>query len=204
METVNMSKLSRRHLMSGAALACAAALAGCASAPSVQVEIDREADFSRYKTFGFASPLGTDKSGYASLVSQYLKAATQRELEARGLKLVAASPQLLVNFNAALNEKLRVDTTPTATMSVGVGRGYYGYRAGMYSAWPLYADRTTVTPYNEGTLNIDLADTVRKQLVWEGVVTGSVTQKNLDNLQVSVDAAVAAAFAKYPVAKPAP
>jgi hypothetical protein len=87
-------------------------------------------------------------------------------------------------------------------MAVGVGRGYYGYRAGMYSAWPAYADQTTVTQYKEGTLNIDVVDVARKQLVWEGVVTESVTQKTLDNIQLAIDTAVAAAFAKYPIPGP--
>ena len=72
----------------------------------------------------------------------------------------------------------------------------------MYGAWPMYVDQTTVTPYTEGTLNIDVVDASRKQLVWEGLVTSSVTQKTLDNVQPSLDAAVAAAFAKYPLPGP--
>jgi hypothetical protein len=175
--------------------------AGCATGPQVRVDYDRSADFGAYKTFDFASPLGTDKGGYQSLVSQYLKSATQRELEARGMRLDKQAPQLLVNFNAALNEKLRVSTAPTTVMTVGVGRGYYGYRAGVYGAWPLYVDQTTVTPYTEGTLNIDVVDTARKQLVWEGVVNGTVTQKTLDDAQPAIEAAVSAAFAKYPLAR---
>ena len=107
-----------------------------------------------------------------------------------------------MDFNAALNDKLRVTTVPTMTVGVGVGRGYYGYRAGMYSAWPLYADQTMVTQYSEGTLNIDVVDAVHKQLVWEGVVTDSVTQEMLDDVKAAVDAAVAAAFAKYPIPGP--
>jgi hypothetical protein len=183
------------------AMACLMTL-GCATAPEVRVDYDRTAEFGQYKTFGFASPLGTDRGGYQSLVSEYLKSATQRELEARGMRLDNGAPQLLVNFNAALNEKLRVSTAPTPpVMVVGVGRGYYGYRAGIYGAWPLYVDQNTVTPYSEGTLNIDVVDTARKQLVWEGVVTGSVTQKTLDDARPAIEAAVSAAFAKYPLVR---
>jgi len=184
-----------------AAAALLLALAGCASAPDVHTDFDRTADFAQYKTFGFANPLGTDRGGYQSIVSQHLKTATQRELEARGMRLDLNAPQLLVNFNGQLNEKMRVDSVPTPVMTTGygMGRGYYGYRTGMYSAWPLYADRTVVTPYTEGTLNIDVVDAARKQLVWEGVVTGTVTQKSLDNVQPALEAAVIAAFARYPV-----
>lgn len=186
------------------------AFAGCSSAPEVRVDYDRAADFTQFKTFAFASPLGTDRSGYQSLVSTYLKTAAQRELESRGLRLDKAAPQLLVNFSAELNEKLRVVTTsmPSTSMGVGVGMGvgragYYGYRGGLYTAWPMYRDETAVMPYQEGTLNIDVVDAAHKQLVWEGVVTGGVTQKTMDNLQPAIDAAVAAAFAKFPLAGPA-
>lgn len=174
-------------------------LAGCASGPDVRTNFDRSVDFAQYKTFGFVSPLGTDRGGYQSLVSQTLKASTQRELQARGMRLVDSQPQLLINFNGSLNDKLRVTTMPAYPMG-----GYYGYRGGMYSAWPMYADQTTVSQYTEGTLNIDVIDAARRQLVWEGVVTDSVTQKDLDNVQTAIDKAVASAFAKYPVTAKAP
>jgi hypothetical protein len=80
-----------------------------------------------------------------------------------------------------------------------MGVGYYGYRTGMYSAWPMYRDETTVTPYNEGTLNIDIADARRRQLVWEGVVSATVNDKTLSNIGPVLDTAVTNAFAKYPV-----
>jgi len=88
-------------------------------------------------------------------------------------------------------------------MGVGMGRGYYGYRTGMYAAWPLYFDQTIVTQYKEGTLNIDVIDAARRQLVWESVVTESVTQEMLDNVPAAIDAAVAAAFTRYPIQLPA-
>ena len=192
-----------RTLLPLALAASLLALGGCATGPDVRANFDGTADFTQYKTFGFASPLGTDRGGYQSIVSQHLKAATQREMEVRGMRLAASAPQLLVNFSGALNEKLRVTTTPSMGMGMGFGGGYYGYRGGMYSTWPLYADETTVRSYIEGTLNIDVIDASRKQLVWEGVVTGTVTQTNLDNVQPAIDAAVTAAFAKYPVPGPA-
>jgi hypothetical protein len=195
-----MNSRFNRSMLSLAAAVSVVLLAGCASGPVANADFDRTADFTSYKTFGFASPLGTDRSGYQTVLSQHLKTATLREMEARGMRLDTGAPQLLVNFSANLSDKLRITSTPT--MGVGVGRGYYGYRAGMYSAWPAYADQTTVTQYKEGTLNIDVVDVARKQLVWEGVVTDSVTQQTLDNVQAAIDTAVAAAFAKYPVPGP--
>jgi hypothetical protein len=174
-------------------------LSGCASGPEVRVSLDKTVEFSQFRTYAFADPLGTDRGGYQSIVSQHLKAATQAEMEARGLRLVTANPQLLINFNASLNEKMRVSSAvPPPPIS-----GYYGYRVGMYSAWPMYGDPTRVSSYTEGTLNVDVIDAARKQLIWEGVVTDSVTQKDLDQLQASINTAVKAAFAKFPLARPA-
>jgi hypothetical protein len=184
------------------------ALAGCAApGPQIRAEYDRTVDLRQYKTFAFFSPLATDKEGYQTAVSQYLKAAARRELESRGLRYDEAAPQLLVNFGAKLNEKLRVNQTATPTIGMGIGLGgYYGYRGGLYSSWPLYTNETQVSTYQEGTLNVDLVDPARKALVWEGVAVGKVTQKTLDNLQPTIDSVVAAIFERYPVpaAGPAP
>jgi len=173
-------------------------LSGCSTGPSVRADFDKSADFSHYKTFGFANPLGTDRAGYKTIVSQYLSAAARSELEARGLTFSETSPQLIVNFNAKLSDKMRVDTMPTSSM----GMGYYGYRGGYYSAWPAYHSETVVSQYTEGTLNIDVVDISRKQMIWEGVAVGSVSEKDSDELQPAIQRVVAKVFEKYPIAKP--
>jgi hypothetical protein len=185
-----------------AALLIVLALGACAIQPSVRASFDSNTDFTRYRTFGFVTPLATDRSGYQSLVSQELKANTQRELESRGLRLDNANPQLLINFNAALTDKTRLSTMPVPSNN-GLGHfggNYYAYRGGIYSPWPYYVDQTVVFNYKEGTINIDVVDAARKQLVWEGIVTDSnVTQEELANLPESIKAAVSTAFAKVPL-----
>ncbi|RYZ74980.1 MAG: DUF4136 domain-containing protein, partial [Lysobacteraceae bacterium] len=41
-------------------------LAGCASAPRIDSAADPEADFGRYRSFGFYAPLALEKQGYAT------------------------------------------------------------------------------------------------------------------------------------------
>jgi len=176
-----------------AATAAAMLLAGCAApGPKVRVDRDPAVDLTRYETFAFFSPLGTDRAGYETRVSDRLKAATRRELESRGYRYDERSPQLLVNFGAKLTDKVRVSQEPRAS----VGFGYYGYRAGYYANWPL--ERTRVDTYQEGTLNIDIVDASRKELVWEGIAAGRVTQKALDDLDTSISNAVRDILASYP------
>ena len=184
------------HLPTPVLAAALLALAGCASAPAVRVEYDKSVDFGQYKTFGFFNPLGTDRSGYETVVSQYLKAAARRELEARGLRFDDEAPQLKLNFNARLSEKLRSTAMPGPTF----GMGYYGYRGGFYSAWPMYTYETTTSTYTEGTLNIDVVDAARRQLVWEGVAVGDVNDTSSESIRPRLEQVVAAAFARFPLA----
>ena len=188
---MNMPMLAA--MRAGAVLIATGLLAACASGPEIRADFDRSVDFKTYKTFGFVSPLGTDREGYQSIVSQHLKSAARSELEARGLSYSETNPQLLVNFNAKFNEKMRVDTVPAT------GYGYYGYRAGYYGAWPMYAQETYVSTYTEGTLNVDVVDATRKQLVWEGVAVGRVNAKSTDDIKPRIDETVGAIFAKYPI-----
>ena len=163
----------------------AALLSACATGPSIRSDYDQKADFSRYRTFGYMSPLGTDKAGYSSLLTERLKDATRGQMEMRGYVYNTADPDLLINFNGKLQQKTQVTQAPPA-----IGP-YYGYRSGFYGGWPGYGWGDTVYQYTEGTLNIDLVDARRKQLVWEGVAVGEVRNPEMAASQQSVEKAVA-------------
>lgn len=152
-------------------------LAGCATGPSIRSDYDRSADFASYRTYDFASELGTDRAGYSTLITSHFKRSISEELEKRGYRRSESNPDLLVNFFVAISEKTDVRSSPAPTFGVG----YYGYRYGLYTAWPAYsADVRTVT-YKTGTANIDIIDAKRKQLVWEGIAEGRVTDEALEN-----------------------
>lgn len=164
------------------------ALLACASGPRVSADYDRSAEFGAYRTFGFFEPLGTDTSGYETLITQTLKSAARREMEARGYRHLDSGADLLINFNAKLAQQTRVSQTPSPM--------YYGYRRGFYGGWGAY--QTHVDQYVEGTLNVDVVDAQRKQLVWEGVAVGRVRDATRDKRQAAINAAVADIFSQYP------
>lgn len=167
-------------------------LAGCASGPSIFVNEDPGAAFSGYRTYGFAEPLGTDRPEYSSLLSQYLRTAAARELEARGYR-PGDEPDLLVNFYLETKEKIRSTSSPSPGVSFG---GYYGYRRGYYGVWSGY--ETTVSQYTEGTLNVDVVDRERKQLVWEATVVGRIRDADREDVQGTVDSVMAQVFSRFP------
>ncbi|MGI9263039.1 MAG: DUF4136 domain-containing protein, partial [Woeseiaceae bacterium] len=78
--------------------------------------------------------------------------------------------------------------------------GYYGYRGGYYGAWGGYGygTETHVYQYTEGTFTIALVDARRKQLVWEAVGIGRVSDEAFEELEERVKAGVPNFFAMYP------
>ena len=172
-------------------LLVAIALLGCQSAPEVRSDFDKTADFGRYHTYNFVAEPSTNKLGYSSLLTQQLETAVSAELEKRGYTR-SDHPDLLVNFSGKLQKLQNVESTPAATGP------YYGYRAGLYGAWPGYASDVYTVNYTEGTLNVDLVDAARKQMVWEGVGVGEVTQDQLKDRQATLNSAVAAIFTHFP------
>ena len=175
-------------------LLVAAGASGCAGDP-IRSDYDPTADFSQYNTYNFFADAGPEDTNYQSFFSQYMVAAITREMEMRGYSK-SNDPDLLVNFNAILQEKTDVRTTPAPSY----GGGYYGYRGGFYDPWGGYGygTETHVSQYTEGTFNIDLVDARRKKLVWEAVGTGRISQKMLEELEERVNAGVPKFFAKYP------
>lgn len=169
-------------------------LSACATTkgPPTRIDYDRKADFSVYRTFGFPKETGTDRGGYSTLVTSYFKNSVTTLLEQRGYKYSEDHPDLLVNFY--MNTRERTETTSRSPM---VGYGYYGYRYGLYNAWPLYDEDRTVT-YKVGTINLDIVDAEKKQLIWEGVSEGRLTDENMNNPKATVNGVVTELLRQYP------
>lgn len=177
--------------------ASALLLTACASTPNTFANSDPGTDFSQYRTFGYFPTLSTDKEQYESLESNFLKVAVAQEFSRRGFTYDAENPELRVNFYIHTKDKVRTRSVPTAG-------GYYGYRDPFYDPWGGYGGfgggyETRVDQYTEGTLNIDVVDVATKKLVWEGSIVGKLTEKDVRDMEKTVDEAVAAVMARFPV-----
>lgn len=169
-----------------------AMLGACASGPRIRIDRDPAADFAIYRTYNFASELGTDRAGYSTLVTADFKRAVSREMEARGYRL-AENPDLLVNFFTSVRDATSVQSIP-----VVVGVDYYRYRNGLYVAWPLYGNDVRSTNYRIGTATIDVVDAARKQMIWEGTAEGRLSSKAQKDPGPAIDKVVAEIFERYP------
>lgn len=172
-------------------------LAGCMSGGQVMSDSDPRADFSRYHTFAFSDRLGTNRGDNAdSLLSQRLKSATAREMQARGFSYDPRSPDLLFDFHAKVEDRVYSTTMFTPMF------GYYSYRGGFYGGWPMWNYDLGTDHYREGRLNIDLIDAAQKRVVWETVVLGDAARATGPRATGIVDVAIAKAFRRFPVPVP--
>ncbi|HEU4601716.1 MAG TPA: DUF4136 domain-containing protein, partial [Steroidobacteraceae bacterium] len=159
----------KRRLYPFALTVFAALLLGaCATQrPHIRALSAPEANFTAYNTFGFPEQTGTDRGGYSTLITSYFKKAVREQMEARGYQYVDANPDLLVNFYANAHEHTEVRSSPGVP-----AYGYYGYRYGLYDAWPLYLSEVHTVTYPVGTANVDVVDAKKRQLIWEGLAQG--------------------------------
>lgn len=170
-----------RLLRSTFILALLALLAACATGPDIRRDTNPSALFPTYKSFGFFSPLATDRAGYESVFTTRLKEATRRAMEAKGYVYTENSPDLLLNFFANVQNRQEIRTAPAT--------GYYGYRRGYYGGFG--ATQIETVTYREGTLTIDLIEAKRKLLVWQSTAEGSVSDEARKNPGAAIDAVVA-------------
>ena len=159
-------------------------LAGCAaSGPTIVSNTAPGADFKSFATYNFIQPLGTDRNGARTPMSSKLMNSMMREMADRGIRRSDDSPDLLVDFVIATEERLNVRQTPTTNT---IHRSHWNRS---FSTWPAY--QTTVTQYTQGSLLIDLIDTVNNALLAEGAAEGrirsnEITQPQIDELVHSI------------------
>lgn len=172
-----------------AVLAGAGLVSGCASNP-VSSDYDTSADFAKYQSFNFIVEKSPDSEPYKSLLDNRLEAAITREMQARGYILVEADAEtdLTVDYHAHVEDKQKIVSSPEP---MHWGRGWY-------DPWPAYNSNVRTVDYKQGTLIINLVDAASKQMVWQGMMQGTVKRSDLENPSAAVSNAVTRIFSEYP------
>lgn len=182
----------------GSLLLCVvAALAACGSTPlKVRTNADPATNFDSYRSYGFVPEPGTNREGKSTALTIYFMKAVRHEMDARGFHYTEESPDLLVNFNA--NPKAMPDVETTVDPA-NTYMGYYAYRAGQYGLPVIgVSEQSETVQYRVGTGNVDVVDTRRKVLIWEGIAEGRLTEDMLHDPGPAIAAVVADMFAQFP------
>ena len=158
-----------------------------ASCSSVRVasDYDKNANFDQYKTFAFYKT-GIDKAEISDLDKRRILRAIETELMAKGFTK-SEKPDMLVSIFTKSREQVNVYNN---------GFGSYGYGWG-WSPYYWNNYNTSVSTSTEGTLYIDLIDANKKELVWQGLGSGYLTQ-NMEKKDERIQEFVSKIMEKYP------
>lgn len=160
------------------AAACLA-VAGICLAASVTRDYDKNADFSKFKSYYWAKPVNTGNP----LSDQRIVAAIDTQLQAKGWKKAEEGQgDAAIAANASAKEQVNMDTYYTGTG--------WGWRGGGMAT-------TQVTSYTVGTLVIDIFDAGSKQLVWRGTASDTISDKPEKN-EKTLAKAMQKLFGKFP------
>ncbi len=164
-----LSAVSKRVLQTISLSLLLVVIVSCSSV-RVASDYDSKVDFSQYKTFAFFKS-GIDKAEISDLDKRRILRAIESELMAKGFTK-SENPDMLVSIFTKSNQRVNVYNN---AWGMG-GWGGYGYGWGWNPYWGGAGYGTSVSTSTEGTLYIDLIDAEKKELVWQGMGTGYLTQ----------------------------
>ena len=148
-------------------------------AHTVRVDFDHGAHFSSYKTYSLTVSKDSDPPQALfpnQLMERRIAAFIEEALAARGLHRVPTGGDLHVTYHVVVTEQPQF-----VTFGSGFGPGW-GWGSGWGPGWGAWGpssgfSTTTVTPFYEGTLVIDMVDANRNKLIFQGTSTQSVSSR---------------------------
>ncbi len=153
-------------------------------ASKVHVDYDRQADFSKYRTFAWANSKGFNLEDINELLHLRVKNYIEAKMTHGGFLMVDKDPDLLVTYYTASKDQTKINVVrmgyafPTTWGWDPYWSGYWGY-AGSSAA------SGQVSVYTKGTLIIDIIDARTKTLIWRGTLVDSVPD-NPDKLSKKI------------------
>jgi hypothetical protein len=178
------------------------ALAGCSSYAVVS-DYDSSMPFGSYKSYRWSGDgsagIEDDALARNPLIYKHIRAAVNRELQAKGFVLKETGPvDFLVSTHAGIRERV---TVGPPTFSFSYHRGYYRRGFGYYPAfwYDPYWPYPQLTYYEEGTVIIDVIDAKRNDIAWRGVVTSILNNhESPEEMHRQIDISVMKVLAKFP------
>lgn len=156
----------------------------------IVVDFDPGLDFSRYKTFAYIGGVDSlvSKQLNPDLINNRVHASATRELVKKGLREVQPNenPDIVVRYWANSQTQLVVGSN--------LNWGVYSAYIGSYWAFTYYSVEANAG--REGSLQIDLIDTQRKDLAWRLYIIRKII--NVDKIWKQVDGDIEKGFKSFP------
>lgn len=131
----------------------------------IQISYDKTADFSSIATYSWAGR--KDPEIDAEAHKRILETLGSR-LDSEGFRNVDLNPDVYVTYFAGVQDEVRVDTR-TVGYSTGPGWSWSGGHARMIGSSP------EIRTYTTGSFVVDIHSAAKNQLIWRGVLSGSMS-----------------------------
>lgn len=175
--------------------------AGCAG--NAHIEKDKNADFSKYKTYAWVDKPSVKEKGKSShdLSETNVRNAVNAELHKKGWVETKRRPDVLINYELMVEKNQVEQQDPVYTQPYS--RSYYNRNTGrvhtFYYPSQFIGYDSYSTTVKEGTVTITMIDSRTDKAVWQGwasteLLKGRITGKEIDRN-------VKAIFKKFDVAK---
>ena len=176
-----------KHLKTLIAFAIILFFPVAAQAQKVNVDFDKAVDFSKFKTFTWAS--GTPVAN--PMANQRIIAGIEGQLAAKGLQKVEGNADLEVMYHGAVGQQTQLNST---------NMGGWGYGWGRYGGMGMGTTTTTVQNIPTGELIVDIGDVQAKKFIWRGTARDTLSD-NPEKNQKKLEKALTKMFQKYPPPK---
>jgi hypothetical protein len=164
----------------------------------VRYNFDRDADFSKFKTYKWVAL--KDAQPVNDLLDKQIKSSIESQLATKGLtKVDGDDADLYVGYQTAIGTEKQF-TSYSSNMG-GAGWGYGpGWRGGgWYGAGGTGITTGQTSTIYVGQLDLDMYESAKKDLVWRGTVSKTIDPKaKPDKQEKNLNKAVAKLLKKYP------
>jgi Domain of unknown function (DUF4136) len=168
-------------------------LGGNALAQDVRYNFDKDADFSKFKTYKWVDIKGAQKPN--DLVDKQIKDTIDTQLATKGLsKVDSDDADLLMGYQTAIGSEKQFTSYNSGW---GYGPGWYG--GGWYGGGGMSTTTGQTSTIYTGQLALDMYEQGKKDLVWRGAVSKTIDQKaKPDKQQKNLTKAITKLLKNYP------
>jgi hypothetical protein len=176
--------------------------AGCAG--NAHIEKDKNADFSKYRTYSWVDEpvVKHDKKNRRNdLTETNIRNAVNEELQKKGWQEARSNPDVILNYELVVEKNQVQQQDPVYSQSYT--RSYYNRYTGRvhtfyYPSQFMGYDSYTTT-VKEGTVTITMIDSKTDKTVWQGWTTSEVNGRNITSKEI--DKNVKTIFKKFDAGK---
>jgi len=168
----------------------------CSSGLQVRSDEDPSANFSQYSTWNYFDPMGIEGGYNSPIFGELFREAITREMRERGYRK-SDDPDLMINVTLRTDDKVKMRSYTSPYMSGAFygrpGGASYGSAVGVGVGVSSRATKTT-----EASVFIDLVDSRKNRVSWQGVAVIDANDKVAQKLRDAIFTAVNVVFDQYP------